>query len=90
MRPATVELRDRLRSSARAALQAAGIPFQEANGGAMFIVADVWILWPGVLRWRARHGERNKKNEGTGVPLLIKRVQRDQEAGTCNNRNFNQ
>ena len=65
-----------MRDRARDQLRAAGISFQEANHGAMFIVADAWIFWPGVWRWRGRY---DKAIEGTGVKTLISRIRRDQE-----------
>lgn len=73
-RPHTKALRARLRETAGDALRRAGIPFTEHNFGAMLIVADEWVYWPGVLRWRTRSGPRGRKTEGTGVHSLIRRV----------------
>lgn len=74
-RPVTKAIRARMRETACDALTRAGIPFEERNFGAMLIVAQDWIYWPGVLRWRARTGERGRRFEGTGVYALIRKIQ---------------
>lgn len=51
--------------------------FEERNYGAMLIVEREWIYWPGVLRWRSRHGGRGRGFEGTGVSSLIRRIKGD-------------